>query len=87
MSVSPAGLGHTIPKTQPFIHLDAVDGIKAGIGAIERSEKRQNVAHAVLHAIETGGQRLGHAGERTVAKSIGVDDELDFVFFMGVPRS
>ena len=71
--------GDIVPAAEARVDLGVVDGVEACIRAVEWSEERQDM-HAVIHAVETGAQDVGHRAEGAVAEAIGVGDELHFVF-------
>ena len=71
--------GDIVPAAEARVDLGVVDGVEACIRAVEWSEERQDM-HAVIHAVETGAQNVGHRAEGAVAEAIGVGDELHFVF-------
>ena len=76
------GLGKfsdVVPAAETRVDFGVVDRVKACIRTIERSEERQDM-HAVIHAVEAGAQDVGHRAKSAIAETIGVCDELHFVF-------
>ena len=76
------GLGkfsNVIPAAETRVDFGMVDRVEACIRTIERSEERQDM-HAVIHAVEAGAQDVGHRAKSAIAETIGVCDELHFVF-------
>ena len=71
--------GDVIPRAEARVDLGVVDRVEACIRTIERSEERQDM-HAVIHAVEAGAQDVGHRAKSAIAETIGVCDELHFVF-------
>ena len=76
------GLGKfsdVVPAAETRVDFGVVDRVEACIRTIERSEERQDM-HAVIHAVEAGAQDVGHRAKSAIAETIGVSDELHFVF-------
>ena len=76
------GLGKfsdVVPRSEARVDLGVVDRVEASVRTIERSEERQDM-DAVIHAVEAGAQDVGHRAKSTIAETIGVSDELHFVF-------
>ena len=71
--------GDIVPAAEARVDLGVVDGVEACIRAVEWSEERQDM-HAVIHAVETGTQDVGHRAKSAIAETIGVSDELHSVF-------
>jgi hypothetical protein len=71
-------LGDVIPITEARVDFRVVDGVEAGVGAVERREERQDM-HTFIHAGETGAQDVGQGCEIAIAQSIRIGDELHFV--------
>ena len=71
--------GDVVPAAETFVDFGMVDRVEACIRTIERSEERQDM-HAVIHAVEAGAQDVGHRAKSAIAETIGVSDELHFVF-------
>ena len=71
--------GDVVPAAETFVDFGMVDRVEACIRTIERSEERQDM-NAVIHAVEAGAQDVGHRAKSAIAETIGVCDELHFVF-------
>ena len=76
------GLGKfsdVVPAAETRVDLGVVDRVEACIRTVEWGEERQDM-HAVIHAVEAGAQDVGHRAKSAIAETIGVSDELHFVF-------
>ena len=71
--------GDVIPRAEARVDLGVVDRVEAGVRAVKRGEERQDM-NAVIHAVEAGAQDVGHRAKSAIAETIGVCDELHFVF-------
>ena len=71
-------LGDVIPVTEAGVDLGVVDRVEACVRAIERGEERQNV-HALVHAVESRAQNVGHRSKVAVTQAIRIGDQLNFV--------
>ena len=71
--------GDVVPAAETFVDFGMVDRVEAGVRAVKRGEERQDM-HAVIHAVEAGAQDVGHRAKSAIAETIGVCDELHFVF-------
>ena len=71
--------GDVVPAAETRVDLGVVDRVEACIRAVEWGEERQDM-HAVIHAVEAGAQDVGHRAKSAIAETIGVSDELHFVF-------
>lgn len=71
-------LGDVIPVAKAGVDLGVVDRVEACVRAIERGEERQNV-HALVYAVESRAQNVGHRSKIAVTQAIRIGDQLNFV--------
>ncbi len=67
-----------IPRAQPRIHLRVIDGVEAGIGAVDWMEERQHV-DAAERARQRRAEQPLEIVERAAGQPIDVRDELRLV--------
>jgi len=66
--------GDVVPGAEPGIDLRVIDGVEAGVGAVNRMEERQHV-HAAEQRGERPSQEVSQAAQRS-AEPVGVRDQL-----------
>ena len=67
-----------VPRSQPRIHLGVIDGVEAGIGAVDWMEERQHV-DAAERARQRPVEQALKIVERAAGQPIDVRDELGLI--------
>ena len=74
-SVREASAATSVPRAESWIDLRVIDGIEAGVGAVDRMEERQDV-DAAERPGERAVQQPLEVAERASREAVGVGDQL-----------